>query len=277
MPFLGNTPAESYIAFAKQDITGNGGTSYSLNHSVTTAADIELFVNNVQQEPTEAYTVSGSTLTLSEAIASTDDCYCIFRGRSVGTISPPDGSVTSAKLATNLAIGGTLDVGTIRAANGTTAATIDTGGRIVQPTKPVFRVVKRSSSGGGGRSGDLDFNEVPINVGGHWDSTNHYFVAPIDGYYQFNFVGFGSDSNGTSRTAGSNVAAGLFKYTGGAWIDESETYYYAASTAAYVNMSFSHITHLAVNERVKMNVRIGYVYYDDSTRDYIVFSGFLIG
>lgn len=100
MPFLGNTPAESYISFAKQDITGNGGTSYSLNHSVTTAADIELFVNNVQQEPTEAYTVSGSTLTLSEAIQSTDECYCIFRGRSLGTIVPPDGSVTDAKITT---------------------------------------------------------------------------------------------------------------------------------------------------------------------------------
>ena len=108
MPFLGNTPAESYISFAKQDITGNGGTSYSLNHPVTNAADIELFVNNVQQEPTTAYTVSGSTLTLSEAIASTDDCYCIFRGRSLQTVSPPDGSVTSAKLDTNIAIAGTL-------------------------------------------------------------------------------------------------------------------------------------------------------------------------
>lgn len=104
MPFLGNTPAESYISFAKQDITGNGGTSYSLNHSVTTAADIELFVNNVQQEPTEAYTVSGSTLTLSEAIQSTDECYCIFRGRSLQTVAPPDGSVTSAKLDANIAI-----------------------------------------------------------------------------------------------------------------------------------------------------------------------------
>lgn len=108
MPFLGNTPAESYISFAKQDITGNGGTSYSLNHPVTNAADIELFVNNVQQEPTEAYTASGSTLTLSEAIASTDDCYCIFRGRSLQTVSPPDGSVTSAKLDTNISIAGTF-------------------------------------------------------------------------------------------------------------------------------------------------------------------------
>ena len=112
MPFLGNTPAESYISFAKQDITGNGGTSYSLNHPVTNAADIELFVNNVQQEPTEAYTASGSTLTLSEAIQSTDECYCIFRGRSLQTVSPPDGSVTSAKLDTSISIAGDLTVDT---------------------------------------------------------------------------------------------------------------------------------------------------------------------
>lgn len=170
-----------------------------------------------------------------------------------------------------------LKVDSIAQSNGTTGATIDTGGRILQPTKPVFRVVKRSSSGAGGRSGDLDFNEAPINVGGHWDTTNHYFVAPIAGHYQFSFVGFCCDSNGAKRTAASNVAVGLFKYTGGAWVDETEMYFNSGSSAVYANMSFTHITHLAVNERIKVNVRIGYVYYDDSTRDYIVFSGHLIG
>jgi len=169
-----------------------------------------------------------------------------------------------------------LKVDSIAQSNGTTAATIDTAGRIIQPTKPIFRVVKRSSSGSGGRSGDLDFNEAPINVGGHWDTSNHYFVAPIDGHYQFSFVGFGCDSDGTQRTSGSIVAVGLFKYTGGAWVDETEMYQ-KVQADNWVNSSFTHITHLAANERIKVNVRIGYVYYDDSTRDYIVFSGHLIG
>jgi len=75
-----------------------------------------------------------------------------------------------------------LKVDSIAQSNGTTAATIDTAGRIVQPTKPIFRVVKRASSGEGGVSGDITFNEAPINVGSHWDTSNHYFVAPIAGH-----------------------------------------------------------------------------------------------
>ena len=169
-----------------------------------------------------------------------------------------------------------LKVDSIAQSNGTTAATIDTAGRIVQPTKPIFRVVKRASSGEGGVSGDITFNEAPINVGSHWDTSNHYFVAPIAGHYQFSFVGFGSDSDGTQRTSGSVVAVGLFKYTGGAWVDETEMYQ-KVQADNWVNSSFTHITYLAANERIKVNVRIGYVYYDASTRDYIVFSGHLIG
>ena len=110
MPYLGNTPSENFVNVVKQDITGNGGTSYSLNHAVGSANELEVFVNNVQQEPITAYTTSGSTLTFSEAVTSTDDIYVIFRARSIGTTAPPDGSVTSAKLDTNIAVTGNLDV-----------------------------------------------------------------------------------------------------------------------------------------------------------------------
>jgi len=83
MAYLGNKPVNNFVSFAKQDITGNGGTSYSLDYPVTSANDIELFINNVRQEPTEAYSCSGSTLTLTEAVTSTDDVYVIFRGRAL--------------------------------------------------------------------------------------------------------------------------------------------------------------------------------------------------
>lgn len=101
MPYLGNKPVNNFISFAKQDITGNGGTSYSLDYPVTSANDIELFINNVRQEPTEAYSCSGSTLTLTEAVTSIDDVYVIFRGRALGTVNPSDGSVGVSALNTS--------------------------------------------------------------------------------------------------------------------------------------------------------------------------------
>lgn len=120
MPYVGNKPVNNFVSFAKQNITGNGGTSYSLDYAVTNANDIELFINNVRQEPTEAYSASGSTLTLTGAISSTDDVYVIFRGRALQTAQHPADSALEASQATisgNLSatgagnIGGTLDVG----------------------------------------------------------------------------------------------------------------------------------------------------------------------
>lgn len=100
MPYLGNKPVNNFVSFAKQDITGNGGTSYSLDYPVTGANDIELFINNVRQEPTEAYSCSGSTLTLTGAITSTDDVYVIFRGRALQTSVHPSDSALEASQAT---------------------------------------------------------------------------------------------------------------------------------------------------------------------------------
>tara|TARA_R110000744_G_scaffold16893_7_gene46243 strand:+ start:4332 stop:5330 length:999 start_codon:yes stop_codon:yes gene_type:complete len=100
MAYLGNKPVNNFVSFAKQDITGNGGTSYSLDYPVTGANDIELYINNVRQEPTEAYSCSGSTLTLTEAVGSSDDIYAIFSGRALQTAQHPSDSALEASQAT---------------------------------------------------------------------------------------------------------------------------------------------------------------------------------
>tara|TARA_B100000965_G_scaffold49097_1_gene36114 strand:+ start:1704 stop:2762 length:1059 start_codon:yes stop_codon:yes gene_type:complete len=102
MPFLGNKPTNNFTSFEKQDITGSGTTSYTLAHAVNNEKDIDLYINHVHQEPTTAYSASGTTLTLTESISSSDDCYVLFRSRAILSATPPDGSVTSAKLATNI-------------------------------------------------------------------------------------------------------------------------------------------------------------------------------
>ncbi len=100
MPFLGNEPSNTFVSIAKQTITGNGGTSYALSYSVTSANDIDVFYNNVRQEPTVAYTASGTTITFTEAIASTDSVYVLFNNQAIGTINPPTGSVGVGQLNT---------------------------------------------------------------------------------------------------------------------------------------------------------------------------------
>jgi len=56
----------------------------------------------VVQEPGsgKAYTASGTTLTLSAALTNgTDEMYCVFLGRAVGTVNAPAGSVSTSQLA----------------------------------------------------------------------------------------------------------------------------------------------------------------------------------
>ena len=110
--YLGNQPALSYTSFAKQDFTTSATTSYTLDNPVTNANELALFINFVRQEPTTAYSASGTTLTLTSATSATDDMYCVFLGKAVQTVNPPnasvgasqlvDASITSAKLASGV-------------------------------------------------------------------------------------------------------------------------------------------------------------------------------
>ena len=105
MAYLGNVPARSFISFERQVFTiVNSQTAYTLSHSVTNENDIRLVINNIVQEPGsgKAYTASGTTLTLSAALVNgTDEMYCVFLGRAVGTVNAPAGSVSTSQLASD--------------------------------------------------------------------------------------------------------------------------------------------------------------------------------
>ncbi len=89
MPYLGNIPATQFAELKYQDFTGGTGTSFTLNDPVGSAQELEVFVNNVRQEPGVAYTVSGTTLTMTGSIVASDDFYVVFQGKSVGTLTHP--------------------------------------------------------------------------------------------------------------------------------------------------------------------------------------------
>ena len=133
MPYLGSAPTTSSVALAKQDFTTSATTSYTLSNSVTSANDIALFINNVRQEPTYAYSASGTALTLTAATTSSDDMYCVYLGRAVGTINPASGSVGLGELSAT----GTKDATTFLRGDNTFAVPTDNGKvlQVLQATK----------------------------------------------------------------------------------------------------------------------------------------------
>ena len=152
MGYIGNQTSNSYTSITKQDITGDGGTGYTLDHAVANAQEIEVFVNNVRQEPGVAYTVSGTTLTMTGNVAASDDFYVVFQGKALQTTVPPDDSVTTARIND-----GAVTTAKI-ADDAVTAAKIGS-----LPTGSVIQVVQSQSS--------TVF--APNSGGGSWTDTGY--------------------------------------------------------------------------------------------------------
>ena len=96
MPYIGNEPAVLTTTVEYQDLTGVTGVpakrGYTLDHSVSGPNEIEIFVNNVRQEPGVAYNISGgTTLTMTGDVETTDDFYVVFQGKATGTTTGTGG------------------------------------------------------------------------------------------------------------------------------------------------------------------------------------------
>ena len=119
MGFIGNRPADTFHTTVKQSFTPDSSTTaFTLNQSVAGENEIELFINNVRQEPGsgKAYTAAGTTLTMSEAPTTGDDMYCIFQGKAQGHHFVPNASIQGSHIHTTFDLTGktvTLPAGTL--------------------------------------------------------------------------------------------------------------------------------------------------------------------
>ena len=86
MPYIGNDI--QYGELNSQTFTGDGSTTaFTLTYTVSNVNSLLVTVADVIQEPTTAYTVSGTTLTFTSAPANTDTIHVRYLGRTldVGT------------------------------------------------------------------------------------------------------------------------------------------------------------------------------------------------
>jgi hypothetical protein len=176
MPFIGNQPALSYTSFAKQDFTTSATTSYTLDQPVANENEIALFINFVRQEPTTAYTASGTSLTLTSATSATDDMYCVFLGKAVQTVNPPSGSVGISQLSAT----GTKDATTFLRGDNTFASAGGTN-------SPRFLATKQTSSQSlsNGAWTKLTFDNEIYDIGSCYASDRFTVPSGEAGLYQF--------------------------------------------------------------------------------------------
>ena len=100
MPFIGKNPTAGFASIVKDDFTPNGSTTaFTLSKQVANANDIAVFVGNVRQEPTDAYSVNGTTLTMTEAVASGLNFYVLhIAGTHESSVVPADNTISTAKI-----------------------------------------------------------------------------------------------------------------------------------------------------------------------------------
>ena len=91
MSYIGSTPLSQAFAPGTDTFSGTGSqTVFALSRNVATVNDIQVVVNNVVQQPS-AYTVLGSTLTMSAAPSSgTDNVYVRYLTTNLMAIILPN-------------------------------------------------------------------------------------------------------------------------------------------------------------------------------------------
>ena len=90
MPYLGNEPAVAYTSTTKDTFSGDASTTdFTMSKSANVNA-VRVVVENVVQNPTVAYTCSGTTLSFTSAPPTgTSNIYVVHLGPPAATVAPP--------------------------------------------------------------------------------------------------------------------------------------------------------------------------------------------
>ena len=103
----------------------NSSTELTLTEEPLNAQSIMVYVNGVYQKPTTNYTVSGTTLTFTGSLASSDEIDVHHLSIRTGVVHVADRSVTSDKLDDNITIRGNLTVSGATTTINSTTLTVD--------------------------------------------------------------------------------------------------------------------------------------------------------
>ena len=104
MAYLGNTPTNQSFTSGTDYFNGTGSqTAFTLSRTVASQNDVQVVVNNVVQQPNDAYTISGTTLTMTSApSAGTNNVYVRYLSTTTQAITPSQNTVSWSTLDSNV-------------------------------------------------------------------------------------------------------------------------------------------------------------------------------
>ena len=256
MPYIGNDLATQFQAFATQTITGDGSTSYTLDRAVANGKEILVYINNVKQEEGsgKSYTASGTTITFSEAVASTDSCYLVYMGSAQQTVTAPAGSIVSGQFSSaDLVLPKTVTVGSaaeedtklvfdgnaqdfhiglddsedkltigLGSTLGTTShMTFDSTGAILKPLQPAFLVTKNTAQNNLALDTENTITYDTERFDQNGDFASNTFTAPVTGRYQLTTMNFMSNIDAQATYYNLRIRTSNLDYFGTAYSPSS--------------------------------------------------------
>jgi len=92
--YLGVPPQSGFITTAKQRVTSSTNNYVDLDHSISSLADVIVWVNFVKQDSTNLSLTTSTRITLGANLVASDICEIAFLGKAVATQTPDTGTVT---------------------------------------------------------------------------------------------------------------------------------------------------------------------------------------
>ena len=103
MGYLGVPPQSGFITTAKQRVTSSTNNYVDLDNSISSLADVIVWVNSVKQDSTNLTLTTSTRITLGDTLTASDVVEIAYLGKAVATQTPDTGTVTNDMLAGSIA------------------------------------------------------------------------------------------------------------------------------------------------------------------------------
>jgi hypothetical protein len=147
MAYIGNTNETQAFAPAVDYFNGNGSdVAFTLSRPVASVAQVQAVIENVPQNPGDAYTVSGNTITFTSAPPiGTGNIYVYYTSPITQVIQPGQGTVGTIQIANGAVNNQKLD---IASTDGTGAMYVPTGTTAQRPSSPASGYTRYNTTTG---------------------------------------------------------------------------------------------------------------------------------
>ena len=196
MPYLGNEPAVAYTSTTKDSFSGDGSTTDFTMSKAANVNAVRVVVENVVQNPTVAYTCSGTTLSFTSAPPTgTNNIYVVHLGPPAATIAPP----TTINNATTFTGGLTFKNGSPEDTDGGRESILTFKGVQSGEEESTLALIQAAHDGtSDDEKGLISFR---TNDGNDSNSPTERWRITSDGHFKAMVNGYGIDFSATEGSA----------------------------------------------------------------------------